>query len=150
MSNLQKGFYSFTPFSSDPFTNLDRMANRLLKTFVYDNPFSIVTINQEKGKHNFSTRHWQEIIKDDKVILVYDVHGFGDVDLSVKKITEDGMSYITIEGKTKNEILDCEMEIKTRWAIPYKQFKKPTKKIENGMLYITVECNKVEEEIEEI
>jgi HSP20 family molecular chaperone IbpA len=149
VTNLQKGFYSFKKYD-DPFSTIDRMADKLLKTFVYDNPFSVVTINQEKEKHNFSTRHWQEIIKDDKAILAYDVHGFSESDLKVTKTSEDGMSYITIKGKTKNEILDCEMEIKTRWMIPYKQFKKPTKKIENGMLYIFVEPDKTEEEIEEI
>lgn len=149
MTNLQKGFYSFKKYD-DPFSTIDRMADKLLKTFVYDNPFSVVTINQEKEKHNFSTRHWQAIVKDDKAILVYDVHGFGSEDLKITKQSEDGVPYIVIEGKTKNEILDCEMEIKTRWAIPYKQFKKPTKKIENGMLYIFVEPEVVKEEIEEI
>lgn len=145
MTNLQKGFYNFRAFD-DPFKGMDN----ILRTFLYDKPFSVVSINQEKEKHNFSTRHWQEIVKDDKAILVYDVHGFSGNELSVKKITEDGMSYITIEGKTKNEILDCDMEIKTRWVIPYRQFKKPTKKIENGLLYVFVECDKTEEEVEEI
>lgn len=145
MSDLQKGFYSFRAFD-DPFRGMDN----ILRTFLYDKPFSVVSINQEKEKHNFSTRHWQEIVKDDKAILVYDVHGIDKSDLKVTKTSEDGMSYITIEGKTKNEILDCDMEVKTRWMIPYRQFKKPTKKIENGLLYVFVESDKTEEEVEEI
>ncbi|MDK2900938.1 MAG: hypothetical protein PWQ45_1524, partial [Thermosipho sp. (in: thermotogales)] len=115
-----------------------------------DKPYCLVTTNQEKRKHNFSTRHWQEIIKDDKAILCYDIHGVNPTDIKVTKIVEDSISYIKIEGKTKNDILDCEMEVDARWAIPYKQFKKPTKKIENGLLYIFVEQEVVEEEIEEI
>lgn len=146
---LQKGYYNFRTFDNT-FTGIDRMASNILKTFFYDNPFSLTTINQEKCKHNFSTRHWQEIIKDDKAILAYDLHGINPDDLKVIKTSEDGVSYITIEGKTKNEILDCEIEVKTRWAIPYKQFKKPTKKVENGILYIFVEQETVKEEVEEI
>lgn len=146
---LQKGYYDFRTFDNE-FTGINRMANKMIRTFLYDNPFSLITINQEKEKHNFSTRHWQEIIKDDKAILAYDVHGINSEDLKVTKTTEDGTSYITIEGKTKNEILECDMEVKTRWAIPYKQFKKPTKKIENGILYIFVEQEEIKEEVETI
>ncbi len=143
---LQKGFYSFGMCENE----FDRLANKVMKTFFFDKPYSIVSINQEKEKHNFSTRHWQEIVKDDKTILAYDVHGIDVKDLKVTKIAEDGIAYIKIEGKTKNNILDCEMEVNARWAIPYKQFKKPTKKIENGILYVIVKSNNIEEEIEEI
>ena len=38
---------------------------------------------QEKRKN---TRHWQEIIKDDKAILAYDVHGFSESDLKDTKM----------------------------------------------------------------
>ena len=138
---LQKSFYHFTKFDE---------IDRLMKTFFFDKPYSIVSINQEKEKHNFSTRHWQEITKDGKTILGYDLHGINPDDLTVTKIIEDGIPYIKIEGKTKNEILDCEMEVNARWAIPYKQFKKPTKKVENGILYIFVEQEVIEEEVETI
>lgn len=128
----------------------DRLANRVMKTFFFDKPYSIVSINQEKEKHNFSTRHWQEIVKDDKTILAYDIHGIDPENLRVTKVVEDGVAYINIQGKTKNDILNCEMEVDTRWMIPYKQFKKPNKKIENGILYIFIEPMKTEEEVETI
>ena len=56
---------------------------------------------------------------------MYDVHGINAGDLVVKRVVEDGIAYITIEGKTNNEELNCEMEVRARWAIPFKQFKKP-------------------------
>lgn len=143
---LQKGYYSFTKFNDE----FDHLTNNIMKTFFFDKPYSLISINQEKRKHNFSTRHWQEIIKDDKAILCYDIHGLNPNDIKVTKTTEDGIAYIKIEGKTKNEVLDCDMEVNARWAIPYKQFKKPTKKVENGLLYIFVEQEFTEEEIEEI
>lgn len=141
---LEKGFYSLRPY--DPFTSIDKV----LKTFFYDKDYSVQNTIQEKVKHNFSTRHWQEIIKDDKAILAFDIHGINPDDLKVTKVCEDGMSYIKIEGTTKNEVLDCDMKVDTRWAIPYRQFNKPTKKIENGMLYIFVEPTVEREEVETI
>jgi hypothetical protein len=138
---LEKGFYEFKPFTT---------FDSLVKTFIYDSNYCAKNINEEKVKHNFSTRHWQQIVKDDKAILVYDIHGINDTDLKVTKISEDGVSYIKIEGTTNNAILDCEMSMNVRWAIPYRQFKKPTKKIENGLLYIFVEPVTEEEEVETI
>lgn len=140
---LEKGFYSFRAFDE-----LDRLTNNIMRTFFFDKPYSVVSIKQEKEKHNFSTRHWQEIVKDNKAILIYDVHGINPDDLTVKKIVEDGIAYITIEGKSKNEELNCEMQVKARWAIPYKQFKKPTKKIKNGLLYVYIEKDKSNEDEE--
>lgn len=147
---LERGFYSFKDFDdfNKEIDRINKMANNIMRTFFFDKPFSLVSIKQEKEKHNFSTRHWQEVVKDDKAILVYDIHGISPDDIIVKKVVEDGIAYITIEGKTKNEELNCEMEVRARWAIPYKQFKKPTKKIENGLLYVYIEKDKNENDEE--
>jgi hypothetical protein len=122
----------------DAFAQVNSMINSIFK-FVNDKEYSVPIIYHEKQKHNFSTRHWQGIVDDNKAILVYDIHGVNPDDIKVKRITEDGVSYIVVEGKTKNEILNCEMDAGNRWVIPYKKFKKPVKEIKNGLLYITIE-----------
>lgn len=132
--------------------NFNEGLDKIFKTFFYDVEYSNENTQQEKRKHNFSTRYWQHIKKDGKDILVYDVSGIDPSKIKVRKVVEDGINYIVVESEdgTKNEILDIEMNIKARWAITYQQFKKPIKKIENGFLYVFIEPEKIEEDIEEI
>ena len=44
---LEKGFYSFRAFDE-----LDRIINNIMRTFFFDKPYSLVSIKQEKEKHN--------------------------------------------------------------------------------------------------
>jgi hypothetical protein len=138
---LERGSYSFRAY--DPF-------ERFVQSFFYDTGFSNENTQKEKTKHNFSTRHWQTVKKDGKDILIYDVSGLNPSEIIVNKVSEGGTNYILVKGSSKNEILDTEMTIEARWAIPYKQFKKPTKKIENGFLYVFLEPETSKEEIETI
>ncbi len=142
---LQRGYFN-------EFQKFDSLMDDMLKVFFYDTAYSNKNTQQEKKKHNFSTRYWQHVRKDGKDILVYDVSGIDPSKIKVKRITEDGINYIVVETEKgyKNEILDVEISINARWAITYKNFKKPTKKIENGFLYVFIEPEKLEEDVEEI
>ena len=45
------------------------------------------------------------------------MHGINPDDLTVKKVVEDGIAYITIEGKSKikmKNLGNCEMEVKSK------------------------------------
>ena len=140
-NDLVRGYANFKPFDG---------IDGFMRTFFYDKDYSMPNITSEKEKHNFSTRHWEQIVKDDKAILVYDIHGINPDDLKVTKETENGTQYITIKGTTKNDILDCDMTVNARWAIPYQCCKKPTKKIINSLLYVFVEPEIEKEEVETI
>lgn len=143
-------YYVKRNFSNDGFDVQDAIneVHNMISLF-YDSVFSNENTQKEKEKHNFSTRHWQPVIKDGKTVLVYDISGINPEDIKVKKVTEDGSIYIVVETEngSKNEILNVDMNIKARWAVPYKKFKKPTKKIENGFLYVFIEPESSEEEI---
>ena len=105
--------------------NFNEGLDKIFKTFFYDVEYSNENTQQEKRKHNFSTRYWQHIKKNGKDILVYDVSGIDPSKIKVRKVVEDGVNYIVVESEdgAKNEILDIEVNIKARWAITYQQFK---------------------------
>jgi HSP20 family molecular chaperone IbpA len=98
----------------------------------------------QKKVNNFSNRRYQTIEKEDKKILVYDIVGINESDIKIEFTREDDVDYLQINGKSKNDALDCEFEINARFAVDVDKIEKIGHTVENGLLYITSYLKQVE------
>lgn len=94
----------------------------------------------EKDMNPFSVHE-----KDNKVILVHNVVGINKEDLNVKIINDNNLSKLVISGQTKNEETKSDYSIHSEFVLDKnRKIKDISSKTENGLLYITIEYEKLE------
>lgn len=95
----------------------------------------------EKDMHPYSV-----IDKEEETIIVHNVLGIDKKDLKVTKEKENGITYIVIEGKTKDTITNKEYSVSSRFALDENQldFSKIKSTMKNGLLYIVISTKEPE------
>ena len=96
----------------------------------------------EKDMHPYS-------IKNDgkQVIITHNVLGIDKKDLKISKEIENGKSFITIKGKTKDAVTGKEYSVDSRFNLDESvlDFTNIQAKAQNGLLYITIPTKKKED-----
>lgn len=113
------------------------MLNFLFNPFLWDR--EVYKFNRfEKDMNPFSVHK-----KDNKVILVHNVVGVDKKDLNLKISEKDGLNKLIISGETINEDTDSKYSIHSEFTLDKdKKIKDISSKLENGLLYITIEYEK--------
>lgn len=96
---------------------------------------------EEKDMHPFSVKNTKETST-----IIHNVLGINKEDIKLTLLKENGNTYISIEGKSKDEITGKEYSVSSRFAIDGTQLelKKITSTMKNGLLYITIPFKKAE------
>ena len=96
----------------------------------------------EKDMHPYSTLN-----NGKEVIVTHNILGIDKKDLKISKEIENGKSFITIKGKTKDAITGQEYSIDSRFSIDEStlDFTSVKAKTQNGLLYITIPVKKKED-----
>lgn len=96
----------------------------------------------EKDMHPYSTLN-----NGKEVIITHNILGIDKKDLKISKEIENGKSFITIQGKTKDTITGKEYSIDSRFNIDEStlDFSNVKAKTQNGLLYITIPIKKKED-----
>ena len=96
---------------------------------------------EEKDMHPYSVK------SDNKqTIITHNILGIDKKDLKITKETENGINYIIIAGKTKDDITGKEYSINSKFAIDESQLdlSKINATTKNGLLYIIIPTKKKE------
>lgn len=101
---------------------------------------------EEKDMHPYSIYNGEK-----STIIVHNILGINKEDLKLTKRSENGKTFIVIEGKTKDTITNKEYSISSRFALDSSQLdlSNITSATKNGLLYITIPVKK-EEKTKEI
>jgi len=136
---------------------LDRDLDILIDNLV-DNMFSTIDWDKKNYKFNREEKdmHPYSIKSDEKqTIITHNILGIDKKDLKISKEIENGISYIVITGKTKDDLTKQEYSVNSRFALDESQLdlSKINATARNGLLYITIptkkkELKKEKEEIE--
>ena len=119
---------------------VDLIFNPLEKGLVFDKDF--YNFNREEK----DMAPLKQVKKDDKIILTHNVLGINKEDLKVKTITENGKTFITIEGKTKDEYTGKEYSVNSRFQIDDSNLDLSTikSKMKNGLIYLEINYKKAQ------
>ncbi|MFR3182160.1 MAG: Hsp20/alpha crystallin family protein [Clostridia bacterium] len=82
--------------------------------------------------------------KGNKTILVYEVVGINKEDLKVQLMSKNGENKIIITGETENDITESKYMIDTEVVLDEKAIRNVSSRVENGLLYVTVEYAELE------
>lgn len=120
--------------------------NELLDAFDWDKK-NYRFNRDEKDMHPYSVKNTK-----DSSIIIHNVLGINKEDIKLTLLKENGNTYISIEGKSKDEITGKDYSISSRFAIDATQLnlRKITSTMKNGLLYITIPFKKVENSAEKI
>lgn len=81
--------------------------------------------------------------EDNGVTLVHNVVGLSKEDLKIKVVEKNGESKLVISGETKNEKTNSNYSVYSEFVLDSdKKIKDISSKLENGLLYITIEYEK--------
>ena len=75
---------------------------------------------------------------DNYSVLVHNVIGIKEEDLDISIVHERNVSYLEIKGETKNDVLGSTYSVNSRFAIDKDNIKSINYKVEDGLLYITI------------
>lgn len=105
----------------------------------------------DKNFYNFNREEkdmapLKQVRKEDRIVLTHNVLGINKEDLKIKTISEDGTTFITIEGKTKDEYTGKEYTVNSRFKIDEKglDLSNIKSKMKNGLLYLEIPYKKVQ------
>ena len=89
--------------------------------------------------------------EENGITLVHNVVGLSKDDLKIKVEENNGKSKLIISGDTKNEKTNSNYSVHSEFMLDSnKKIKDITSKLENGLLYITIEYEKTENIIKNI
>jgi HSP20 family molecular chaperone IbpA len=91
-------------------------------------------------------RPYQVVNNEGSSTIIHGIVGINpeDVKIEIKPI-DDRHSYIVISGETKDELLEEEIyKIQSRFTVKHNDVDKITKKVKNGILYLTVKWKQQE------
>jgi len=116
----------------------DSMISMILEPFDWDKK-SYRFNREEKDMHPYSIHNSAE-----QTVIVHNVLGINKEDLKLSKRIENGISYIVIEGKTKDSITNKEYSISSRFALDDSclDLTKISSNTKNGLLYIIIPVKK--------
>jgi HSP20 family molecular chaperone IbpA len=87
--------------------------------------------------------------EENKVTIAYQAVGIDEKDISVSIKKENGISYLVIEGKTKNKELDKDFSIHGKFTVGKpEEIEKVQYRVENGMVYVYMLTKEYESKIE--
>lgn len=119
--------------------------------FDFDDLFSPLLLDWDKKNYKFNREekdmHPYSIKNTEKeTIITHNILGIDKKDLKVSREAENGVSYIVISGKTKDNITGKEYSVNSRFALDEKQldFAKINVTAKNGLLYITIPTKRIE------
>ena len=117
--------------------------------FDFDELFNSFDWDKKNYKFNRDEKdmHPYSIIDNEKeVIIVHNVLGIDKKDLKISLNKESGNTYISIEGKSIDELTKKEYSISSRFALDTTQLdiKNITSTMKNGLLYIIAPLKKEE------
>ena len=95
---------------------------------------------QRKLGHDVTMIVTNTMHKDGKIILIHNVVGIDKKDLKVSTKTENQITYLCINGKTKDELTGQEYFINSKFSVKSIITDKVTSELKNGLLYITIPC----------
>lgn len=90
---------------------------------------------EEKDMHPYSIKNTEK-----EVLITHNILGIDKKDLKITNESENGTTFILIEGKTKDTITGKEYSINSRFALDETQLDLTNVKAtaKNGLLYITI------------
>lgn len=90
---------------------------------------------EEKDMHPYSINS-----QKDKMIITHNILGINKNDIKLTLSTENNITYIQIEGNTKDSITNQTYSISSRFALDRNELDltKISSKAENGLLYIII------------
>lgn len=104
-------------FDLDPFFDWDKPAYTFSRPVHDMKPYSIKTL-------------------EDKVVLVHNVCGVKEEDISVDIVSEDGRDRLVINGVTHNDVLNYDYKVSSKFDIKADMFKSVNYEVKDGLLYI--------------
>lgn len=106
-------------FDYDDFFNWDRPAYTFSRSVHDMSPYKIKTL-------------------EDRVVLVHNIVGVKEDDISVEIANKDGRDKLIIKGVTHNDVLNYDYKINSEFDIKADMFKSVTYSVEDGLLYINL------------
>ena len=90
---------------------------------------------EEKDMHPYSINN-----QKDRVIITHNILGINKNDLKLTLSTENKVTYISIEGNTKDTLTNQNYSISSRFSLDANELEldKISSKAENGLLYIII------------
>lgn len=90
---------------------------------------------EEKDMHPYSINN-----QKDRVIITHNILGIDKNDLKLTLSTENKVTYISIEGNTKDTLTNQNYSISSRFSLDANELEldKISSKAENGLLYIII------------
>lgn len=118
----------------------------LFNPFGFDRSFYNFN-REEKDMHPYSILN----NKEKKIVTItHNVLGINKEDIKLSKKTEDRITYIVINGKSKDEVTGKTYSVNSRFSVDEKSLdlSKVKSTLKNGLLYITIPYKEVKEKQE--
>lgn len=112
------------------------------------NPFEWDKANYKFSRDEKDMRPYSIIKGENEIIIVHNVLGVDKKDLKLSRKTENRIAYLSIAGKTIDEITGKEYQINSRFTVNETELdlKNAVSTMKNGLLYISIPYKEAKEE----
>ena len=85
-----------------------------------------------------SNRPYKVIDTEKQTVIIHNITGIAKEDINIKTYTKNKVDYLEIRGSTKNELIEDEFNIFSRFVIDGGSTDKIDVEVKNGLLYIYI------------